>query len=119
MTTLFRLLPDDLTQEIHQWLDHRFAYERTGEMTNAQFYHKTQMHALAPFKKAMWNLPRGVIQDISCDWERQFDQLFNRLGCANTRQMVEKVVKPVVIQPTLDSIDENPSDSHHVNGLVG
>jgi len=71
-------------------------------MTESQFYHKVEMHALAPFKKALWNLPVGDKEIIIHTWESQFDLLFQHLGCANSRSLVEKYIRPVIVQPILD-----------------
>lgn len=119
MTTLFQLIPDPLKAKMYQWLDTHYGYERTGEMTDPQFYHKTQMHALAPFKRDLWNLPTEVIEKLSLAWESQFDQLFTRLGCTNTREMVENLIIPVVIPPILEDLDERVAEFPDVDGLVG
>jgi len=102
MTTVFKHLPPDLDLRIHNWLDMNYAHIRSNEMTESQFYHKVEMHALAPFKKALWNLPVGDKEIIIHTWESQFDLLFQHLGCANSRSLVEKYIRPVIVQPILD-----------------
>jgi fructose/tagatose bisphosphate aldolase len=119
MTTLFQLIPDPLRAEMYHWLDTNFVHERTKGMTDPQFYHKTQMHALAPFKKVLWNLPTEVMEKLSLTWESQFDQLFTRLGCTNTREMVENFTMPAVIPPNLEDLDDGAAESPDVDGLVG
>jgi hypothetical protein len=77
------------------------------------------MHALAPFKKVLWNLPTEVMEKLSLTWESQFDQLFTRLGCTNTREMVENFTMPAVIPPNLEDLDDGAAESPDVDGLVG
>ena len=88
-------------------------------MTDEQFHHNTQMHTLGPFKAAAWNLPMDVKERLSRRREAQFDILFNRLGCANTRKYVEQVIHPVKITPSV--VDYLASNSTHeqIKGLAG
>ena len=119
MTTFYSNIPLELKREMFAWLDEHHAAERTPEMTDEQFHHNTQMHALAPFKAAAWNLPPHVKEQLSAAWEAQFDMLFNRLGCTNTRQYVEQVIHPIKITPSLVD-DLAASGTHeHTHGLAG
>jgi len=119
MTTFYRNIPLELKREMFAWLDEHHATERTPHMTDEQFHHNTQMHALAPFKATAWNLPMDVKEQLSTAWEAQFDMLFNRLGCANTRQYVEQVTHPIKITPR--PVDYLAANSTHeqIKGLAG
>jgi hypothetical protein len=77
------------------------------------------MHALAPFKAAAWNLPTDAKDQLGAAWETQFDMLFDRLGCANTRQIVEQVIRPVKIKPRLEDYFASRSVPGQVKGLAG
>ena len=78
MTTFYRNIPLELKREMFAWLDEHHVADRTPDMTDEQFHHTTQMHALAPFKAAAWNLPMDVKDQLGMAWEAQFDMLFDQ-----------------------------------------
>jgi fructose/tagatose bisphosphate aldolase len=119
MTTFYRNIPVELKNEMFAWLDEQYAGARTPEMTDEQFHHNTQMHALAPFKAAAWNLPADAKAQLLAAWEAQFDMLLDRLGCANTRQVVEQVVHPVTVMPHLEDYLAVNQPNTQVSGLAG
>jgi fructose/tagatose bisphosphate aldolase len=119
MTTFYRHIPIELKGEIFAWLDEHFAVERTPEMTDVQFHHNFQMHALAPFKAAVWNLSTDVKEKLLAAWEAQFDMLFDRLGCAGTRPIVERFIHPAKIQPKLEDYLTYQSIGQTIRGLAG
>lgn len=119
MTTFYKNIPAEMKAEMFAWLDAHLAAERKPEMTDEQFHHNTQMHALAPFKESAWNLPTDVKDQLSAAWEAQFDMLFERLGCAGTRQIVEQVIHPVKIPPKLEDYLVRNNLHEQVNGLSG
>jgi hypothetical protein len=45
--------------------------------------------------------------------------LFNRLGCANTRQYVEQVIHPIKITPNLVDYLAVSSTHEKIKGLAG
>ena len=118
MTTFYKNIPVELKNEMFAWLDEHLAAERSAEMTDEQFHHNTQMHALAPFKESAWNLPTDVKDQLSAAWEAQFDMLFERLGCANTRPFVEQVIHPIKIQPHIEEYLKQNTPTQ-VTGLAG
>jgi len=118
MTTFYKNIPIELKNEMFAWLDKNLAAERKPEMTDEQFHHNTQMHALAPFKESAWNLPTDVNDQLSAAWEAQFDMLFERLGCAGTSSIVEQVIHPIKIQPKMEDYQKQHT-SAQVTGLAG
>lgn len=118
MNTFYKNIPIELKNEMFAWLDKNLAAERKPDMTDEQFHHNTQMHALAPFKESAWNLPTDVKEQLSAAWEAQFDMLFERLGCAGTRTIVEQVIHPVKIQPKMEDYQKQHT-SAQVTGLAG
>jgi len=119
MTTFYKNIPVEMRNEIFAWLDEHHTAERTPEMTDEQFHHNTQMHALAPFKAAAWNLSTDAKDQLLAAWEAQFDMLFDRLGCANTRPIVEQVIHPIKIKPSLADYLANQNSTKLVSGLAG
>jgi fructose/tagatose bisphosphate aldolase len=119
MTTFYRHIPPGLKREMFAWLDEHHMADRTPDMTDEQFHHNTQMYALAPFKAIMWDLSTDAKEQLSAEWEAQFDILFDRLGCANTRQYVEQVIHPVKIAPSLADYFASNNTREQVSGLAG
>lgn len=119
MTTFYNHIPAEFKHEIFAWLDKHYATDRAPDMTDEQFHHNTQPHAIAPFKAAAWNLPLATKEKLSQAWEAQFDMLFDRLGCANTRQYVEQVVNPPKISPRIADYLVDKDRPEQVSGLAG
>jgi fructose/tagatose bisphosphate aldolase len=119
MTTFYRYIPAELKREMFVWLDEHHASDRTPDMTEEQFHHNTQMHALAPFKAALWNLPTDAKEQLSAAWEAQFDMLFDRLGCADTRQVVAQFIHPPKIHPRLADYLAPNNSAKQISGLAG
>jgi protein-arginine kinase activator protein McsA len=104
---------------MHAWLDLNYGHERTPEMTDAQFYHRFEMHALAPFKQVLWDLPISVKERICKAWEIQFDSIFKRLGCSDSYTMVHEQIKPVITEPKFESSQTSTERNQAANGLAG
>lgn len=94
MNTFFEHLPEEYLKAVQAWLDARYQHERRAEQSDAQFYAGVRMHALAPFKETFLRLPEEIRQAVMQDWETQFVDLMERLGCAGTRALVERWVNP-------------------------
>jgi fructose/tagatose bisphosphate aldolase len=99
MNMFYDKAPTEIRQEMYAWLDNNNGSERKTGMTNEQFYYKTRKNAVGPFKAKMYALPQKTLDDLGAAWEGQFDKLFRLLGMQDTKQYVDKFVKPVVIQP--------------------
>jgi len=82
--------PDDLRQEIYEYLRQHHADERKPGETDQQFIYKTRKRGFGPFKEQFWNLPPDVKEAIGADWERKFELLFRKLRVTDTRGLVEK-----------------------------
>jgi protein-arginine kinase activator protein McsA len=119
MTTLLEHLPASLIKKMHSWLDLNYGHERTFEMTDAQFYHKVEMHALAPFKQALWDLPAAEKERICKVLESQFDSIFTLLGCSNSYTLVHEHIKPVIIEPEFEGSHASIESNQAANGLAG
>ena len=101
MTMFYEMAPAGLRQEMYAWLDKNSAGERKPEMTDEQFYYKTRKNALGAFKPQMYALPTADMERLTGAWQAQFEKLFNLLGVKDTRQYVEKFVKPVPVAPDM------------------
>jgi fructose/tagatose bisphosphate aldolase len=101
MTMFYDNAPADLKKEMYAWLDVNSASDRKPGMTAEQFYYKTRKNAIGSFKAKMYELPQAQKDKVNLAWENQFEKLFKLLGMKDTRQYVEKFVKPVKIAPNM------------------
>ena len=99
---LYDELPEGLRSEIYAWLDENSAHERKEGQTDEQFYYKTRKRALGEFKKKIWGITPEQLEMITKAWDKQFRDLFERLGIADTRQYVDKHVKEVRVEAKLE-----------------
>ncbi len=98
---IFDRLPAAIKSEMYAFLDTSNASDRKPDMTDEQFYYKTRKNAIGPYKGKTWQLPADTKEIISLAMEEQFRKLFVYLGMQGTREYVEKLVKPVAVQPDI------------------
>jgi fructose/tagatose bisphosphate aldolase len=91
-------LPDDLRAEMMAWCLANCEGERKDGETDEQFLYKTRKKAIGPFKRALWSLPADAQQEIGMNLHVKFGLLFDRLGIAGTRSLVDRFV-PIPDQP--------------------
>jgi fructose-bisphosphate aldolase class II len=101
MTMFYESAPANLRQEMYSWLDKNSAGERKPEMTDEQFYYKTRKNALGAFKAQILGLSTAEKDKLGAAWQKQFEKLFHLLGAKDTRQYVEKFVKPIAVLPDM------------------
>jgi fructose/tagatose bisphosphate aldolase len=86
-------LPDALRGEMMAWCLGNCADERKPDETEEQFLYKTRKKAIGPFKRALWSLPAGSQEEIGANMRAKFGLLFDRLGIAGTRSLVDRFVR--------------------------
>jgi fructose/tagatose bisphosphate aldolase len=95
--------PEDLVQDIYSYLGENHSNERKPDMTDDQFHYKTRKRAFGPFKSQIWALPQKTKDKVTQQWEAQFQQLFDSLAVANTKQFAEKHTTKINVLPSLAS----------------
>lgn len=115
-TMLFDNIPEALRNEIYQWLRQNAKDERKPSDTDEQFFYKTRKKALGPFKKRFWDLPAEVKGRLAKAYEEKFIFLFTQLAVVNTREIVDRFVKPVEQHkpqphPDLAVVEAAPDDA--------
>jgi fructose/tagatose bisphosphate aldolase len=85
-------LPDALRAEMMAWCFANAADERKPDETDEQFLYKTRKKALGPFKQALWSLPPDAQDQIGANLHMKFGLLFDHLGIAGSRSLVDKFV---------------------------
>jgi fructose-bisphosphate aldolase class II len=85
-------LPANLHAEMMAWCVANCADERKADETDEQFLYKTRKKAIGPFKKALWTLPAEAGAEIGANLRAKFGLLFDKLGIAGTRSLVDRYV---------------------------
>jgi fructose/tagatose bisphosphate aldolase len=94
-------LPDDLRAEMMEWCRLNAADERKDGETDEQFLYRTRKKAIGPFKRQLWTLPAPAADRIAANLRAKFGLLFDELGIAHTRDLVERHVTPPVLPRSL------------------
>jgi fructose-bisphosphate aldolase class II len=101
-------LPDALRAEMMAWCLASCADERKPGETDEQFLYKTRKKALGPFKRELWTLPADSQERIGANLRARFGLLFDRLGIAGTRALVDRFVsipdQPRPLPPALGGV---------------
>jgi fructose/tagatose bisphosphate aldolase len=94
-------LPDELRDEMLAWCAANCVDERKADETDEQFLYKTRKKAIGPFKRQLWTLPDEGAAQIGDNLRAKFGLLFDELGIAGTRELVERHVTPVAVSRPL------------------
>jgi hypothetical protein len=113
---LYDNISDALRGEIYEWLRQNAKDERKASDTDEQFFYKTRKKALGPFKKRFWDLPADVKANLAKAYEEKFSFLFTQLAVTNTRDIVDRFIKPVEQHkpqphPDLAVVEAAPDDA--------
>jgi len=100
---VYNYLPLSLKEKIYAWLHEHCINEKKSDWTDDQFIYKTRKKALGPFKKEIHSLPTETRLKISSILEEEFSFLFDKLKIKNTKTVVDKYIKPVVVEKTKDN----------------
>jgi fructose/tagatose bisphosphate aldolase len=92
--------PKELLQKMYSWIDETKQAEKTEDMTEAQFHYSLRKKAWGEFKKECWNMPEENRLAIMQTLTERFEFLFKQLGVVNTRDVLDKYVKPVLVEKT-------------------
>jgi fructose/tagatose bisphosphate aldolase len=88
-------LPRDLHDQMLAWCVANCEGERKDGETDEQFLYKTRKKAIGPFKHQLWHLPDEAAAQIGGNLRAKFGQLFDELGIAGTRDLVDRHVTAV------------------------
>ncbi len=95
---VYDYLPLPLKEKIYAWLHENCADEKKPDQTDDQFIYKTRKKALGPFKREIYSLPRDLKNKISSVLEEEFAFLFDKLNIKDTKEVVNKYIRPVVVE---------------------
>jgi len=94
---IYDYLPEDFKEEIYNWLKTELKNEWKEGWTEQQFIYKTRKKAFGKFKKEFWDLPESVKAPMMEALKNKFNFLFEQLNVFNTKDVVNKYIKPVKI----------------------
>ncbi|MCM8779077.1 MAG: class II fructose-bisphosphate aldolase [Candidatus Omnitrophica bacterium] len=86
--------PQDLKERIYSWIRENLSGEREEGQTDEQFYYKTRKKAFGQFKKELMSLSADIRSRMREELEAKFEFLFKELRVTDTKEIVEKFVKP-------------------------
>jgi len=94
---MYDLIPEDFRNEIYEYIKENFKNEWKEGQTEQQFIYKTRKKGFGPFKYQWWTLEDQYKNRILEALYNKFEFLFDKLNVFNTKESVEKYVKPVKI----------------------
>jgi fructose/tagatose bisphosphate aldolase len=97
-------LPANFREEVYKYINENFGKEKKEGQTDEQFIYKTRKKGFGELKQKWWDLPDDIKDPIMKELEDKFDLLFEKLKVVNTKEYVEKHVKPVVVEKNVDDI---------------
>lgn len=109
--------PQDLRKKMYAWLDAEKQDERSGDQTDEQFHYKLRKKAWGQFKQETWDIPEAQKSKISDSLSDRFAFLFKELNVEDTKEMVNKFVKPIKIKKTIDDFTLRKEKPKEVLGL--
>ncbi len=94
-------LPASFRKEVYNYIKENFSNEKKEGQTDEQFIYKTRKKGFGGLKQKWWNLPDDVKAPIMKELGEKFDLLFDKLRVGNTKDIVSRTVKPVVVEKTV------------------
>lgn len=98
-----RVIPAEFKDEVYEFIKKEYAKEWKEGQTEEQFIYSTRKKGFGPLKKKWWDLPSNVKGPIMKELEDRFGLLFDRLKVGNTKDIVNRTVKPIVVKKEIPS----------------
>ncbi len=92
---MYDLIPEDFKNKIYSWIKENLKNEWKEGWTEEQFIYKTRKKGFGPFKYEWWTLDKEYKDKILEALYKKFEFLFEKLNVFNTKELVQKYVKPV------------------------
>lgn len=97
-----KYLPEEFRKEVYDYLKHEYRSEWKEGKTEEQFIYSIRKKGFGPLKKRWWDLPDEIKSSIMRELGARFEILFERLKVVNTRGIISKTIKPIVIRKSLN-----------------
>jgi len=82
--------PDDLRQEIYEYLKDEHAHRWKDSQTEEQFIYDNRKRAFGTFKQQVWDITADAREEIRAALQDKFAFLFEQLNAGGTRALVEE-----------------------------
>lgn len=109
-------MPEELREEIYEWIKKNLSDEKKPNMTEEQFIYKTRKKALGPFKKKIHSLDKKIREKIFNILESEFSFLFDQLSIKNTLEIVDRFINPVKIEKSKKDFLKDAKDLGELEG---
>ncbi|MFH1768612.1 MAG: class II fructose-bisphosphate aldolase [Candidatus Omnitrophota bacterium] len=113
---VYDYLPLGLKEKIYAWLHDNCADEKKSDQTDDQFIYKTRKKALGPFKREIYSLPHDLRDKISSVMEEEFSFLFEKLNIKDTKDLVNKYIKPFRVEKKREDFLKEEKDLGELEG---
>jgi fructose/tagatose bisphosphate aldolase len=94
-------LPAAFKDEVYKHIKENFGSEQKEGQTDEQFFYKTRKKGFGLIKQKWWDLPADVKGPIMKELSAKFELLFHELKVNDSKALVEKTVKPVIVEKTV------------------
>ncbi len=109
--------PKELLEKMYKWLDENKLSEKKEGKTDEQFHYELRKKAWGKFKKECWDIDMVARESIMKTLSERFEFLFGELNVFNTMEMVNRFVKPVLVEKTKDDFVSWGTKTKDVIGL--
>ncbi len=96
-----KTLPAEFRDDIYAFIKKEYAKEHKEGQTEEQFIYSTRKKGFGPLKRKWWDLSQNIKGPIMKELEDKFGLLFNELKVGNTKDIVNRTVKPVVVKKAI------------------
>jgi fructose/tagatose bisphosphate aldolase len=84
--------PDDVKQEMYDYIREKLRDEWAQGDTEEQFIYKTRKKVWGPFKQRVWTLPEDTRAAIRHQLEEKLEFLYEQLGVIDSQRLVQRFV---------------------------
>jgi hypothetical protein len=85
--------PADLLAKMYAGLKAKYSADKKADQTDTQFFYENRKRSFGDFKKELWSIPPQTMAVLGQELEERFAFLFDKLGAAGTRVLLEQVYK--------------------------
>ena len=91
-------LPADFRDFVYKHIKENFGKEKKESQTEEQFIYSTRKKGFGLIKQKWWDLPANVKAPIMKELSDKFELLFNELKVNGSKALVDKTVRPVIVE---------------------
>ena len=85
--------PEDLRQQIYEYLKEEHGHRWKKDQTEEQFIYDNRKRAFATFKQRIWDIPVQTRRQIRAALRAKFAFLFEQLGALETQELIDQHIQ--------------------------